>query len=1082
MVNVYAPQDERLKESLWQSLLLCMNNNPGNYVIFDDFNVVIFGSERIGSIFNQSSAIEFNHFILEGIEGDENRKYFRGIVNRKRRQLAVKGIMNDGLWSTDPKQIKDVMFSFFEEKFKKFEGSNVTHHCRHYASLDETQNAFLEADVTELEIRNAVWDCGSDKSPGPDGFSFGFYKRLYCREKDNGVNILKSIDEGPFLMGTIWEPLAEGTEWAPHLGPERPWVYSDISPEEKDWYNADIRATNILLQGLPKDIYTLINHYTDAKDIWDNHQGETIHDYYVWFAKLINDIRNIKMTMSRMQLNTKFLNNMLPELGRFVTAIKLNRGLRDSNYDQLASVLVSSHISCPLGRDSSQGEHYQQGVVEHMWKLKLKLKMMMNSVVGVRHWTSKQEDPLYVTKLEIRNAVWDYGSDKSPRPDGFSFGFYKRYWDILKDDIVKFVCDFFSTAFVIRKMQASFQGKDNVIRQLKKQISQLQETRSDTDRTLKVRTVDSQITQLTEKVTNLQAQNDLFIAENDKIKQHYKELYDSIKITRAKHIEQVIALTTENANLKAQILDKVNSVSKDHVKPKVLAPGKYAIDVEPIVPRLRNNRTVRFENDHFGAIMGYGDYVIGDSVISRLHSESILVMFKTRMVSNSLKALAACQLGKSKKHTHKPKTENTNLKVLNTIHMDLCGPIGIFHQKTLPGTPQQNGVVERRNCTLVEADRTMLIFSKALMFLWAEAVATACYTKNRSLIHTRHNKTPNELVHNKKPDITFSRVFGALCYPTNDSEDLGKLQPTTDIGIFVSYAPSMKGPAPNFLTPGQISSGLVPNPVPATPYVPPTNKDLEILFQPCSMNTWNLLVLKDRFLLPKQYKLQSTQPMVNTRTDADLSAVVQNALQTLLPRIREEIREEFRTSSGPSDAGRNPPLFTIHTWLERFNKQKSYSFEKATAPISSGLVPNPVPATPYVPPTNKGLEILFQPMFDEYLEPPRVERPISPTQEVQAPVNSAVKLDEYDDVLKNKALLVAKGYQQEEGIDFEESFTHVARIEAIRIFIANAASKNMTIYKMDVKTVFLNGELKEEVYVSQPKALLIKIVRHMSIV
>ncbi|GJX45960.1 retrovirus-related pol polyprotein from transposon TNT 1-94 [Tanacetum coccineum] len=83
-----------------------------------------------------------------------------------------------------------------------------------------------------------------------------------------------------------------------------------------------------------------------------------------------------------------------------------------------------------------------------------------------------------------------------------------------------------------------------------------------------------------------------------------------------------------------------------------------------------------------------------------------------------------------------------------------------------------------------------------------------------------------------------------------------------------------------------------------------------------------------------------------------------------------------------------------------------------------------------------------------------------------------VKLDEYGDVLKNKARLVAKGYRQEEGIDFEESFAPVAQIEAIRIFIANAASKNMTIYQMDVKTAFLNGELKEEVYVSQPEGFV----------
>ncbi|GJW65941.1 retrovirus-related pol polyprotein from transposon TNT 1-94 [Tanacetum coccineum] len=83
-----------------------------------------------------------------------------------------------------------------------------------------------------------------------------------------------------------------------------------------------------------------------------------------------------------------------------------------------------------------------------------------------------------------------------------------------------------------------------------------------------------------------------------------------------------------------------------------------------------------------------------------------------------------------------------------------------------------------------------------------------------------------------------------------------------------------------------------------------------------------------------------------------------------------------------------------------------------------------------------------------------------------------VKLDEYGDVLKNKACLVGKGFRQEEGLDFEESFSPVARLEAIRIFIANAASKNMTVYQMDVKTAFLNGELKEEVYVHQPEGFV----------
>nr|GEV04516.1 integrase, catalytic region, zinc finger, CCHC-type, peptidase aspartic, catalytic [Tanacetum cinerariifolium] len=88
--------------------------------------------------------------------------------------------------------------------------------------------------------------------------------------KENGVNILKSIDEGPFRMGTLRETLTEGTKGAPHLGPERPRVYSDLTIEENEKYNTDILETNILLHGLRKDIYSHINHYTDAKDMWDN--------------------------------------------------------------------------------------------------------------------------------------------------------------------------------------------------------------------------------------------------------------------------------------------------------------------------------------------------------------------------------------------------------------------------------------------------------------------------------------------------------------------------------------------------------------------------------------------------------------------------------------------------------------------------------------------------------------------------------------------------------------------------------------------------------------------------------------------
>ncbi|GKB81584.1 retrovirus-related pol polyprotein from transposon TNT 1-94, partial [Tanacetum coccineum] len=109
--------------------------------------------------------------------------------------------------------------------------------------------------------------------------------------------------------------------------------------------------------------------------------------------------------------------------------------------------------------------------------------------------------------------------------------------------------------------------------------------------------------------------------------------------------------------------------------------------------------------------------------------------------------------------------------------------VGISYETYVARSPQQNGIVERRNRALIEAARTMLIYAKALLFLWTEAVATACYTQNRSIVRLRHGKTPYELLHDKLANLSFFHVFGALCYLTNDNENLGKLQPNADIDI-----------------------------------------------------------------------------------------------------------------------------------------------------------------------------------------------------------------------------------------------------------------------------------------------------------
>ncbi|GJV00728.1 retrovirus-related pol polyprotein from transposon TNT 1-94 [Tanacetum coccineum] len=197
---------------------------------------------------------------------------------------------------------------------------------------------------------------------------------------------------------------------------------------------------------------------------------------------------------------------------------------------------------------------------------------------------------------------------------------------------------------------------------------------------------------------------------------------------------------------------------------------------------------------------------------------------------------SACAMGKSKKKPHKPKSKDTNQEKLYLLHMDLCGPmcvamlmerisqddpsavktpvrlirtdngtkfvnqtlreyyekVGISHETSVARSPQQNGVVERRNRMLIKAAHTMLIYAKASLFLWAKAVTTACYTQNRSIIRLRHGETQYEILHDKLPDFSFFHVFSALCYPINNSENLGKLQSKADIGIFIGYAPTKK--------------------------------------------------------------------------------------------------------------------------------------------------------------------------------------------------------------------------------------------------------------------------------------------------
>nr|GEW50392.1 hypothetical protein [Tanacetum cinerariifolium] len=218
-------------------------------------------------------------------------------------------------------------------------------------------------------------------------------------------------------------------------------------------------------------------------------------------------------------------------------------------------------------------------------------------------------------------------------------------------------------------------------------------------------------------------------------------------------------------------------------------------------------------NDHVAKIMGYGDYQIGNVMISRV--------YYVEGLGHNLFFVG---------------TDN-GTEFVNQSLRKYYEKVGISLKTSLDRSPQQNGVVERHNRTLIEVAHTMLIYAKAPLFLWAEAIAIACYTQNRSIILLRHEKTPYELLHNKPPDLSFLHMFGALCYPTNDSENLGKRIIETIHVVFdeltaMAFEHSSSGPTLHEMTPATISSGFVPNPSLSTSFVQPSRTDWDILFQP----------------------------------------------------------------------------------------------------------------------------------------------------------------------------------------------------------------------------------------------------------
>ncbi|GKA30742.1 putative ribonuclease H-like domain-containing protein, partial [Tanacetum coccineum] len=401
--------------------------------------------------------------------------------------------------------------------------------------------------------------------------------------------------------------------------------------------------------------------------------------------------------------------------------------------------------------------------------------------------------------------------------------------------------------------------------------------------------------------------------------------------------------------------------------------------------------------------------------------------------------------------------------------------VGISHETSVSRSPQQNGVVKRHSRTLIEVACTMLIYAKALLFLWAEAVATACYTQNCSVIRLRHGKTPYELLHDKLPDLSFFYVFGALYYPTNDSENLGKLQPKANIDFdeltAMDSEHSSSGPALHEMTPTTISSGLVPNPPPSTPFVPPLR---------------TIWIFCFNHFAPEPAASTGLPSSTTVDQDAPSPSNSQTTPEIQSPAISKEVEED------------NHDLDISHMNNDSFfgiliPKNDS---EASSSDVIPTIVHTATPNSEHVNKWTKGhpldniigeqeihvstrLQLYEQALFCYYdafltsVEQKNYKDALTQAcwiEAMQEELHEFNHLEVWELVPrpdKNKARLVARGYRQEEGIDFEESFTPVARLDVIRIFLTYAAHINMIVYQMDVKTAFLNGILREEVYVSQ---------------
>nr|GEZ28605.1 hypothetical protein [Tanacetum cinerariifolium] len=390
----------------------------------------------------------------------------------------------------------------------------------------------------------------------------------------------------------------------------------------------------------------------------------------------------------------------------------------------------------------------------------------------------------------------------------------------------------------------------------------------------------------------------------------------------------------------------------------------------------------------------------------------------------------------------------------------------------------------------------MLTFANLPLFLWAEAIATTCFTQNRLIIHKRFDKTPYKLINKRKPNIKFFHVFDCRCYLLNDYDDDGKLKAKWDIGVFVGYSKESAA----FRIYNKRTRKI--------------HKSMNVNFDEISE------------MASKQFSLEHGLSNLNeTRkpsnpTVSQVKETSKKDLEDLFHNFYDEYFDAFKITKLPT-----PNVETSNTEGEVFHEvSKSFQGKSSSSSINDDV--QQCSEEVIVPQTNTQsisndliLNVndtsLSHNVFNERLEDAYFDTSITfhhtfdvhtfyqpyphetkwtkdhPLHKIIGDLKLNVRtrgqlehsclfpcllssIEPAILVIQNKARLVAVGYSQQEGIDYDETFALVARIEAIRLFLAYAAHKDFTVFQMDVKMVFLNGIVKKEVYVGQPPGFVRK--------